>query len=124
MTNIVKRQKIGEEGDQKEFDVEWDLTANPPSPSIKCRSFRRVAYVIVAGPENILLQFSSDIEGCITMVVEHIGLNAVMQDPVSAGETLKGLALANCLGHIIDDDYASLAITVSILVEADSWQQC
>lgn len=124
MTNIVKRQKIGVEGDQKEFDVEWDLISNPPKPNIKCRNFRRVAYAIVAGPEDTILQFTNDIESCITMIVKDIGLNAVMQDPVAATKTLKSLALANCLGHIIEDEYAKLSITVSILIEADGWQQC
>lgn len=124
MANVVKRQKIGMGEDQKEFDVEWDLIANPPRSNIKCRSFRRVAYAVIAGPENILLQYASDIESCITIAVRDIGLSVIMQDPVAAGKTLKGLALVNCLGHIIGDDYASLAITVSILVEADDWQQC
>ncbi len=123
MNIAVHRQKIGTDVEQKEFDVEWDLTSNPPSASIKCRNFRRVAYAVVAGPEDLLSSWANDINTCIAIGAEIIGLTDVFRDPVVSSNVLRNRAL-HCLGEIYGDDFAKLSIALSILVEADIWHAC
>lgn len=124
MTIVIHQHKIGAEADQKEFEVQWDLTKNPPSASLKCCSFYRVAYAVIAGPDDILETYSNDIRVCIRVVSDAIGIDKIMRDPIAASKTLREGALANCLGHTIGDDYAKLSIAVSISVETGDWQAC
>lgn len=123
MSIVIHQLKIGTDAEQREFDVEWNLTTTPATASIKCRSFRRVAYAVVAGPEDLLLSWANDIKGCIAMSVEIVGLSEVLRDPVASSNNLRKHAL-HCLGEIYGDDFAKLSIALSILIEADNWHTC
>jgi hypothetical protein len=123
MSIVVRRQKIGMDTEQREFDIDWNLTTTPPTASVKCRSFRRVAYAVVAGPEDLLSSWANDIENCIAMSLEIVGLSEVLRDPIVTSNILKNHAL-RCLGEIYGDDFAKLSIAVSILIETDNWHPC
>jgi hypothetical protein len=123
MSIVIHQLKIGTDTEQMEFKVDWNLTTTPPTASMKCRSFRRVAYAVVVGPEDLLLSWANDIKSCIAIGVEIVGLSEILRDPVVSSNKFRQHAL-HCLGEIYGDDFAKLSIALSLLIEAEDWHTC